>query len=83
MPTFAAGHSTALLKPIASPQIDHQFLPRPPPNRPTFTPQLALPAKIGQSKTTQIDQQPGSPRLIPIDKASRTTEPEPARGSLP
>jgi hypothetical protein len=83
MPTFAAGHSTALINAIASPQIDKELLPGPPPSHPKFTPQLALPAKTTQSKATQLGQQPGSRRLIPIDKASRTTEPESARGFLP
>jgi hypothetical protein len=83
MPTFAAGHSTALLNAIASPQIDQEFLPAPPPSRPKFTPHVALPAVTRQSKAIQIAQQPGSRRLIPIDKASRTAEPEPARGFLP
>lgn len=83
MPTFAAGHSTALLNAIASPQIGQEFLPRPPPSRPKSTPQVALPAKTRPSTATHIAQQPGSRRLIPIDKASRTTEPELARGFLP
>ncbi len=83
MPTFTAGHRTALLNAIASPQIDQEFRPVPPPSRQKLTPRLAPPAKTTQFKATQIAQQPSARRPIPIDIASRTTEPEPARGFLP
>jgi len=83
MPTFAAGHSAALINTTASLQIGQQDPPAPPQNRRNSIPRVSPLTKLTRSKGTQIPRQPACRRQIPIDKTRRTTEPEPARGFLP
>jgi hypothetical protein len=83
MPTFAAGHSAALINATANLQIGQQDPPGSPQSRRNSIPRVSPLSKLTRSKGTQIAQQPACRRQIPIDKARRTTEPEPARGFLP
>jgi hypothetical protein len=83
MPASATGHSAALINATASLQIGQQDPPATPQNRGNSIPRVSPLTKLTGSKETHIARQPTSRRQIPIDKARRTTEPEPARGFLP
>jgi len=55
MPTFAAGHSAALINATASLQIGQQDPPTPPQSRRNSIPRVSPLTKLTRSKGTQID----------------------------